>query len=85
MMFLNYKLTSIVLFLTLAIVSCNLKETSTKPNIIICIADDVSYPHMGKDLGWINTPAFDIVASEGLFLAMPTRLMENVLHLEQVF
>jgi len=69
MMFLNYKLTSIVLFLTLAIVSCNLKETSTKPNIIICIADDVSYPHMGKDLGWINTPAFDIVASEGLFFS----------------
>ena len=37
------------------------------PNILICIADDASYPHMGKDCGWINTPAFDRIAEEGIF------------------
>ncbi len=37
------------------------------PNILFAIADDVSYPHMsayGTD--WVQTPAFDRVAREGL-------------------
>ncbi|HDJ34647.1 MAG TPA: heparan N-sulfatase [Bacteroidetes bacterium] len=37
------------------------------PNILICIADDVSYPHMGEACSWVNTPGFDKVAREGLY------------------
>ena len=33
---------------------------------MICIADDVSYPHMGENFSWIKTPAFDRVANDGL-------------------
>ena len=37
------------------------------PNILFAIADDVSFPHMGAyGADWINTPAFDRVAREGL-------------------
>lgn len=40
---------------------------SQRPNILFAIADDLSYPHMsayGTD--WVETPAFDRVAREGL-------------------
>jgi N-sulfoglucosamine sulfohydrolase len=38
-----------------------------RPNILFCIADDASYPHMGAyGTDWINTPAFDRVAEEGI-------------------
>lgn len=44
------------------------KEPSTSvPNILICIADDASYPHMSAyGCSWVNTPGFDRVANEGL-------------------
>lgn len=39
----------------------------TPPNILFCIADDASFPHMGAyGTDWVNTPAFDRVAREGL-------------------
>lgn len=38
-----------------------------RPNILFCIADDLSYPHMGAyGTKWVKTPAFDRVAREGL-------------------
>ncbi len=38
-----------------------------RPNILFCIADDVSYPHMGAyGTSWVKTPAFDRVAREGI-------------------
>ena len=38
-----------------------------KPNILFCIADDASYPHMGAyGCSWVKTPAFDRVAKEGI-------------------
>jgi arylsulfatase A-like enzyme len=38
-----------------------------RPNILFCIADDVSYPHMGAyGCSWIRTPGFDRVAREGI-------------------
>jgi N-sulfoglucosamine sulfohydrolase len=38
-----------------------------RPNILFCIADDVSYPHMGAyGCSWVQTPGFDRVAREGL-------------------
>ncbi len=52
--------------LFLCILGWSIKESNPTPNILIAIADDVSYPHMGKACNWINTPAFDRVASSGL-------------------
>jgi arylsulfatase A-like enzyme len=38
-----------------------------RPNILFCIADDASYPHMGAyGCQWVKTPGFDRVAREGL-------------------
>ncbi len=42
-------------------------EPPAKPNILFCIADDASQPHFGAyGCKWVNTPAFDRVAKEGL-------------------
>lgn len=39
----------------------------SKPNILFCLADDASYPHMGAyGCKWVNTPAFDKVAANGV-------------------
>ena len=37
------------------------------PNILICIADDASHPHAGRNCSWIQTPAFDRIAEEGIY------------------
>lgn len=38
-----------------------------RPNILFCIADDASYPHMGAyGCDWVSTPGFDRVAANGL-------------------
>lgn len=38
-----------------------------RPNILFAIADDASYPHMGAyGTDWIDTPAFDRVAEQGI-------------------
>jgi N-sulfoglucosamine sulfohydrolase len=50
----------------IAFFACDKKDSSSFPNILICVADDVSYPHMGKDCSWIKTPAFDSVAANGI-------------------
>lgn len=44
--------------------------TAQRPNILIAIADDWSFPHASAyGIGWVSTPAFDRVAREGvLFL-----------------
>lgn len=54
---------TILLFLT-AFFACNSQEKRSVPNILICIADDAG--HMGKNHTWVNTPAFDRVATEGI-------------------
>ena len=41
--------------------------SESRPNILICIADDASFPHMGiYGCSWVNTPGFDRVAKEGV-------------------
>ncbi len=46
------------------------KRASARPNILFCLADDVSYPYMGASgRNWIKTPAFDRVAREGLLFS----------------
>lgn len=43
------------------------EENIRRPNILFCIADDISYPHMGAyGTQWVQTPGFDRVAKEGL-------------------
>lgn len=38
-----------------------------RPNILVAVADDASFPHFGAyGTDWIDTPAFDRVAREGL-------------------
>ncbi len=38
-----------------------------RPNILFCLADDASFPHMGAyGCRWVKTPGFDRVAREGL-------------------
>lgn len=38
-----------------------------RPNILIAMGDDISFPHMGAyGTSWVRTPGFDRVASEGL-------------------
>ena len=37
------------------------------PNILLCIADDVSFTHMGEGCKWIRTPGFDEVARQGIY------------------
>ncbi len=63
------KLIAISIFFVLTLVSCSEKkvEVDKRPNILFCIADDASFPHMGAyGTNWIKTPAFDKVAKEGL-------------------
>ncbi|MGN0232263.1 MAG: sulfatase [Muribaculaceae bacterium] len=43
------------------------EQKSQRPNILICVADDAG--HMGAyGTPWVNTPAFDHVAAEGLLM-----------------
>jgi arylsulfatase A-like enzyme len=54
--------------------ACNSEKKGTadtkRPNILFALADDVSYPYMGAyGTSWINTPAFDRVAREGILFA----------------
>lgn len=49
---------------------CCLAQKQDRPNILIAIADDQSYPHASAyGSTWIHTPAFDRVASEGLLFS----------------
>ncbi len=54
----------------LSLISCSGEpgvEATQRPNILFCIADDASYPHMGAyGTKWVSTPAFDRVAREGV-------------------
>ena len=50
-----------------AILFCITAPGAERPNILLAIADDASYPHMGAyGCRWVQTPAFDRVAREGL-------------------
>jgi arylsulfatase A-like enzyme len=44
-----------------------LADNPARPNILFCIADDASFPHMGAyGCSWVQTPAFDRVARDGI-------------------
>jgi arylsulfatase A-like enzyme len=45
----------------------SIKSTFQRPNILFCIADDATFQHMGAyGCEFVNTPAFDRVAKDGL-------------------
>jgi arylsulfatase A-like enzyme len=49
------------------LISCGSQEEPPKPNILFAISDDQSFPHAGAyGCDWVNTPAFDRIAEEGL-------------------
>jgi len=54
--------------ISLSVPGCLTKKSAKKrPNLLICIADDASYPHMGAyGCRWVKTPGFDRVAEEGI-------------------
>lgn len=50
----------------------------SRPNILIAIADDQSFPFAGAyGCNWVHTPAFDRVASEGILLQIVIPPMPN--------
>lgn len=64
------KTLSISAFIPGHLVMCAQDNAGDKqaPNILFCIADDASFHHFGMaGCQWVETPAFDRVASEGLF------------------
>ncbi len=62
----NIYLNSIVLLSPVFLVGCMGNENE-KPNILIAIGDDISFPHMSAyGCTFVNTPGFDRVAREGI-------------------
>lgn len=61
----------IVLSLLISTFSCAFQKkqltSDKKPNILFCIADDATWKHMSAyGNTWVNTPAFDRIANNGL-------------------
>ncbi|HSH09657.1 MAG TPA: sulfatase [Oceanipulchritudo sp.] len=58
---------TITLFLLIGLSSAHATDKGLRPNILFCIMDDASYPHMGAyGTDWVQTPAFDRIAAEGI-------------------
>ncbi len=60
-----------MLFCTVILASCERQAPTElrgkRPNILLVIADDISYPHMGAyGTKWVKTPAFDMIAEQGI-------------------
>ncbi|NQU54421.1 MAG: sulfatase [Bacteroidetes bacterium] len=64
----SFQLSILILF-GISIVSCQTKKVETKrPNILFAISDDQSFAHTSfAGAKFVNTPAFDRVASEGIY------------------
>lgn len=60
-------LQSLLFSIGILLVGCSEQPKIKQPNILFCIADDISYPHMSAyGTKWVNTPGFDEVARKGL-------------------
>ena len=59
-------------------VSCSVRQSDDRPNILFCISDDQSFPHASAyGCEFVSTPAFDLVAGNGIlfnngFVAAPS-------------
>lgn len=48
----------------------SLTETTSRPNILFCIADDASFPYLSAyGCKWVKTPTFDMVAKKGILFS----------------
>lgn len=58
------------LYVVLLAGACRSRESTEevrRPNILFCLADDASWPHMGAyGTTWVKTPSFDRIARQGL-------------------
>lgn len=55
------------LFTAILLLATTTASADDRPNILFCIADDASFPHMGAyGCSWVKTPGFDRVAREGI-------------------
>jgi arylsulfatase A-like enzyme len=65
-----YQTVYIIVSCILILLGCSREKGSISqkhPNILIAIADDISFPHMGAyGTDWTRTPGFDFVAENGL-------------------
>lgn len=69
MNYIEYRFHLVYLFIFIFIVglTSHYAAGQSRPNILFAIADDASYPHMGAyGTDWIETPAFDRIAEEGI-------------------
>lgn len=58
---------SLTFFSEAALAALRKENTGKRPNILIAVADDWSFPHASAyGCAWVKTPAFDRVAREGL-------------------
>jgi N-sulfoglucosamine sulfohydrolase len=67
----TYYLKAIILISPWILGDCNRSgkgpETEKRPNILIAMGDDISFPHMGAyGTNWVKTPGFDRVAKNGI-------------------
>ncbi len=61
------KIPSILLSIPCVFAAAQAAEPDQRPNILFGIMDDTSYPHMSAyGTTWVNTPAFDRLAEEGI-------------------
>ncbi|MEQ8849131.1 sulfatase [Botrimarina sp.] len=57
----------IATLVALSLVAAWSDASDPRPNVLLCVADDWSYGHAGAyGCDWVDTPAFDRVAREGL-------------------
>lgn len=56
-----------VIALLAGLFSCTEEDRPERPNILLVVGDDISFPHLGTyGTDWVKTPACDRVAAEGL-------------------
>ena len=66
-MILKFEFTGLFLFFALCFISCNKKETPTKPNIIIIYMDDLGYGDVSYNgASKLQTPNMDAMAMAGM-------------------
>ena len=66
-MILKFEFTGLFLFFALCFISCNKKETPTKPNIIIVYMDDLGYGDVSYNgASKLQTPNMDAMAMAGM-------------------
>ncbi len=62
-----FTVTTFAVFISFSSWQCKAREKTKRPNILFAIADDASWKHFNAyGCKWVNTPAFDRVAHDGI-------------------